>query len=82
LNEVARSYTHYLCVILLGMLTFLLNIVLVGFLEISFQITSMTCKVMKAYDGEHLFNILVRKFEHITMTGGMHVITISFSQPG
>jgi hypothetical protein len=83
MNEVGRSYTHNFCVISLVMLTFILNIVLVGFLQISSHIPSMTCKVMEAYEGEHLSHILVYKFEDITKKGGMCVIEVSFSQgPG
>jgi len=47
-NEVARSYTHNLCVISIVVLTFILDMVLVGFLEISYHIPSMTCKVIDA----------------------------------
>jgi len=82
LNEVARSYTHNLCVIFLVLLTFILDIVLVEFLEISYYIPSMTYKAMEVYEGEHLSNILVDEFEHITMKGGMWVIKVSISQPG
>jgi len=62
MNEVGRSYTHNFCVISLGVLTFILDIVLVGFLEISSHSPSMTCKVMDAYEGEHLSQILVYEF--------------------
>ena len=41
----------------------------------------MTCKVIEAYEGEHLLNILVCEFEHITKKGGMCVIKVSFSPP-
>ena len=83
MNEVARLYTHNLCVISLVVLTFILDIVLVGFLEISYHIPSMTSKVIDTYEGEHLSNILVYEFEHITKKGGMCVIKVSFSQgPG
>ena len=83
MNEVGRSYTHNFCVISLVVLTFILDIVLVGFLEISSHIPSMTCKVMEAYEGEHLSHILVYEFEHIMKKGGMCVIKVSFSQgPG
>jgi len=83
LNEVARSYMHNLCVISLVMLTFILDIVLVGFLEISYHIPAMTCKVIDAYEGEHQSNILVYEFEYIMKKGGMCVIKVSFSQgPG
>jgi len=37
---------------------------------------------MEAYEGEHLSNILVYEFEHITKKGGMCVIKDSFSQLG
>ena len=83
MNEVARLYTHNLCVISLVILTFKLDIVLVGFLEISYHNPSMTCKVIDAYEGEHLSNILVYEFEHITKKDSMCVIKISFAQgPG
>jgi len=51
LNEVIRSYAHNLCVISLVVLTFILDIVLVRFLEMSYHIPSMTCKVIEAYKG-------------------------------
>jgi len=82
LSEVGRWFSHNLCVIFLVVLTFILDIVLVGFLEISYHIPSMICKVMEAYEGEHLSNILVYGFEHITKKGGMCEIKVSFSQPG
>jgi len=41
-----RSYTHILSVKCLGVLTFQPDIVLVGFLDISCDITSMTFTVM------------------------------------
>jgi hypothetical protein len=83
MNEVGRSYMHNFCVISLVVPTFIPNIVLVGFLEISSCIPSMTCKVMEAYEGEHLFHVLVYEFEHITKKSGMCVIKVSFSQgPG
>ena len=83
LNEVARSYMHMLCVISLVVVTFILDIVLVGFLEISYHIPCMTCKVIDSYEGEHLSNILVYEFEHKTKKDGMCVIEVSFSQgPG
>jgi len=59
-------------------LTFILDIVLVGFQELSYHIPSMICKVMEAYEGEHLSNTLVYEFEHITMKGGICVIKVSF----
>ena len=46
LNEVVRLYTHILSVECLVMLTFQPDIVLVGFLEISCRIPSMTVTVM------------------------------------
>jgi len=48
-------------------------------LEISYHIPSTTVKVMGAYEGEHLPNILVYEFKHITKKGGMCVIMVSFS---
>jgi hypothetical protein len=83
MNEVGRGYRHNFCVISLVVLTFILDIVLVGFLEISSHIPSMTCKVMDAYQGEHLSHILVYAFEHITKKDRMCVIQDFFSQgPG
>jgi len=65
------------------MLTFIPDRVLVGFLEISYHIPSMTCKVIDGYEDEHLSNILVYEFEHVTKKGGLCVIKVSFSQgPG
>jgi len=80
LNEIARSEMHNLCVLSLVMLTFILDIVLVGFLEISYHIPSMICKVMEVYEGDHLSHILVYEFKHITKKGGMCVMKVSFSQ--
>jgi len=51
------------------MLTFILDIILVGFLEISDDIPSMTFQVMEAYKGEHLSHIPGYEFEHITKEG-------------
>jgi len=52
-------------------------------LEISYHIPSMTVKVMGAHEDEHLSNILVYEFEHITKKGGMCVKNVSSSQgPG
>jgi hypothetical protein len=83
LNAVARSYTHNLCVISLVVPTFILDIVLVALLEISYHILSMTCKVIETYKGERLSNILVYEFGHIIKNGGMSVIKVAFSQrPG
>jgi len=82
LSEVARSYSHNLCVIFLVILTFILDIVLVGFLEISYHIPSKICKVIEAYEGEHVSYIVVYGFQHITKKGGMCVIKVSFSQLG
>ena len=43
----------------------------------------MICKVIDAYEGEHLSNFLVYEVEHITKQGGMCVIEVSFSHsPG
>ena len=49
-------------------------------MEISYHFLSMVCKVMEAYTGEHLSNILVYGFEHITKKGRMCEIKVSFSQ--
>ena len=40
----------------------------------------MTCKVIDAYKGEHIPNIQVYEFEHITEKGGMCVIKVDFFQ--
>jgi len=71
---------HNLCAVSLVVRTFILDIVLVGFLEISYHIPSMTCKVIDVYEGKHLSNILVYVFEHIIKKDGMYVIKVSFSQ--
>jgi len=49
-------------------------------LEISYHIPSITWKVMDAYKGEHLSNILVYEFEHITIKGRKCMLKVSFSQ--
>jgi hypothetical protein len=77
---VARSQTLNFGVISLVVLTFILDIVLVGFLEISYHIPSMTYKVMEAYEGEHQSHMLVYEFEHITKKGRMCVIKVALSQ--
>jgi hypothetical protein len=82
LSEVARSYTHNLCVIFLLILTCPLDIVLVGFLEILYHIPSIICKVMEVYKGEHLSNILVYGIEHITKKGRMCVTKVTFALLG
>jgi hypothetical protein len=83
LNEVATSDTHNIGVISLVMLTFILDIVLVGFLEISYHIPSMTFQVMVVYEGEHLCHILVYEFEYIAKTDRVCVVKVSFPQgPG
>ena len=73
---------HNLCVISPVMLTFILDIALDGFLEISYHIPSITCKVREAYKGEHLSNTCVYEFEHITKKGGKCVIKVLFLQLG
>ena len=82
LNENARSSTHNICVIFLVMLTFILDIVLVGFQEILYHIPWITCKVMEAYEDEHLLNNSVYEFQHMTKSGRIYMIKVSFSQPG
>ena len=62
---------HNLCSISLVTLTFILDIVFVGFLEIPHHISSMSCKVMEAYKGKQLSHILVYEFDHIIKTGGL-----------
>jgi len=37
---------------------------------------------MESFEGEHLSNMIVFEFQHITMKYWMHVIKVSFSQPG
>jgi len=74
---------HNLCLVSLVLVIFILDIGLVGFLEISYHIPFTTCKAIDIYVGEHLSNILVFEFEHITKKCGMCVIKVSFSQgPG
>ena len=41
---------------------------------------SLTFKVREVFEGEHLSDILVHEFEHITKKGGMCGIKVSFSQ--
>ena len=83
MTKVARSSMHNLCVIALVVLTFILDIVLVAFLEISDHIPSMTCTVIDAYEGEQKSNIIVYEFEHIAKKGWMCATKVSFSQgPG
>ena len=74
------SYRNNFCVISLVVLTFILDIVLIGFLEISYHIPSMPVKVMEARECEHLSTILVYESRHITNKGGMCVIKVSSSQ--
>ena len=62
------------------MLTFILDIVLFGFLEISYHIPPVNCIVIDAYECERVSNVLVYEFEHITKKGGMCVIKVSLSQ--
>jgi hypothetical protein len=38
----------------------------------------MTCKVIDMYEGEHLSNILVYEYNHLTKKGGMCEIKVSF----
>lgn len=57
-----------------------MDIILVGFLEISYHISSMAVKAMEAYEGGHLFHIPLSEFEHITKKDGMCVIEVFFSQ--
>jgi len=71
---------HNFSVIFLVVLTFTLDIVLVGFLEISSHIPSMIFKVMEEYKVEHLSNILVDESEHITKKGRMCIMKVSFSE--
>lgn len=64
------------------MLHFILDNVLVVFLEISYRILSMAFKDSELYEGEHLSSIVVYEFEHITKIGGMCVIKVYVSQSG
>lgn len=65
---------HNICVISLVVLTMTLDIVLLEFLEISYHIASMTCKVTELYGGDHLTNLLVYESEHITKKSRLGVI--------
>jgi len=58
----------------------ILDTVLVGFLEISYHVTSMTYEVMGVYEGEHPSSVAVDTFEYISRKGGMCVIKVSFSK--
>jgi hypothetical protein len=71
---------HNFCVIFLVIPTIIVDIVLVGFLEISSPILPMIFKVMEAYEVEHLPNILVYEFKYITKKGRMCIIKDSFPQ--
>jgi len=71
-----------LYVISLVMLSFLLDIVLVGFLEILYHNPPITFDVLEAYQCDHETNILGYKFKHIPNKCGMFMIKVSFSQPG
>jgi len=66
----------------LVVLTFILDIVLVWFLEILFNISGLSFKVMEVYKGKYLSNILVYEFENITRKAMMCVIQVSFSYLG
>ena len=50
---------HYLCILSLVMLTIILEIVLVWFLQISYHTPLITIKVIVAYKDEDISNILV-----------------------
>jgi hypothetical protein len=61
LYQVARSYTPNMHAILYSVLTWILDIVLGGLLEISFHMPLMTSKVLGVYNDKHLCNMLVYK---------------------
>jgi hypothetical protein len=82
LTNDARSHPHTICAIFPVVLTFIQDIEVFRLLVISYHILSMTCKVMEAYKGEHLSNVLVYEFQHITTTGRMCVFKDSFSELG
>jgi hypothetical protein len=54
LNVIARSYMYNLFVLFLVVLIFILDIVLAGFLEISYQIPCKIYEVTEVYKGEYL----------------------------
>jgi len=83
LNQFATSYTDNLCVISLLVLSFLLDIFLVGFLLISYCIPAMTCNIIDVSKDVHLSNIPVCYLKHITQKDWMCVINLAFVQvPG
>jgi hypothetical protein len=63
--------THNISVLSVVMLIFILDIILIAFLETQFHIPSMTFKVSEVYEGEHLSSIVVYEFEYITRKCGM-----------
>jgi len=71
-------YMHSLWVIFIVVLSCMLDIVHVGFLEISYHISPITFKFMEAYTVEHLSNILGSELECISKKGGMCGIKVSF----
>jgi hypothetical protein len=64
LNNIASLYTHNLCVSIIVILAFILDSVLLKFLEILYDVPSMTCNIMEAYKGDHLSNIVVYESEN------------------
>jgi hypothetical protein len=60
-------------IVSLVMVTIILDIVHAGFLEISYIIPFMTCKVMDIYQGEYLSNILLYTIRYITTKCRMYV---------
>jgi len=63
-------------------LTFILDVVHVGFLEILYHIPSTICEVITAYEGEHLSIMRVYEIKHICNNSRMCVIMVSRSQLG
>lgn len=52
MNKVTRLYSGNICIIFIIKLTFIQDRVLVRVLEVSYDIPSMMCTVMEAYDGQ------------------------------
>jgi len=59
LNEVARSYTINVAIRSQVVLSFTPDIVYGGMPEMPYEIPLMTIAVMKPYEGEHLYRIIV-----------------------
>jgi hypothetical protein len=73
-DEDVRLYPHNLYVIFVVVLTFMLDIVLAGFLVLLYHIPCMTCIFTKAYEGKYQSHFLEYEFAHIVKIGGICVI--------